>query len=94
MGFYIQVPENKDKAKQIEVEYNGTIIPPPSSFSEIPLDKALIVVVDNEFFEAAGYAYNEQEFLEFTDPNDPRPKQFVLIDRLKAEQLSGYEREK
>lgn len=93
MGFYIQVPEDHDKAKQLEVEYGAEIIPQPASFSQIPKDKALIVVVDNGLFEAAGFAYDEQEFKEFTDPYDPRPQQFVLMDLQKAKELCGFKRD-
>jgi len=92
MGYYIQVPEHFGKAEQIEALYDGMIIPWPNSFDLIPLDKALIVVVRNQNFEAAGFAYDEKEFAAFTDPGDPRPKKFVLMNRVMANELSGYSR--
>ena len=92
MGFYIQVPEHFGKAEQIEALYDGMIIPKPNSFDLIPLNMALIVVVRNQQFEAAGFAYDEEEFVAFTDPGDLRPKKFVLINRVMASELSGYSR--
>ena len=90
MGYYIQVPEHFGKAEQIEALYDGMIIPQPTSFDLIPLNMALIVVVRNENFEAAGFAYDEEEFTAFTYPGDLRPKKFVLMNRVMASELSGY----
>jgi len=92
MGFYIQVPEHFGKAEQIEALYDGMIIPKPNSFDLIPLNMALIVVVRNQQFEAAGFAYDEKEFVAFTDPEDLRPKKFVLMNRVMANELSGYKK--
>jgi len=92
MGYYIQVPEHFGKAEQIEALYDGMIIPKPNSFDLIPLNMALIVVVRNENFEAAGFAYDEEEFAAFTYPGDLRPKKFVLMNRVMANELSGYKK--
>lgn len=89
MGYYIQVPNNKNKAQQISMLYGGQIIPKPR-FNEIPADKALMVVVDNGPFEAAGLAYDEAEFSEFTALDDIRRKMFVLMDKQQAYKLSGF----
>jgi hypothetical protein len=92
MGYYVQVPENLGKAKQIVDLYGGEIIPRPETFSSIPSDKGLIVVISNGLFEAAGYAYDQAELDAFTDPDDERPKKFVLMNKAQAEKLSGYKR--
>jgi hypothetical protein len=63
---------------------------PPASFAEIPEGSALICVVDNGIFEAAGFCYDEREFAAFTDPGDTRPKEWLLMDRGTAEICSGY----
>jgi len=91
MGYYIETPENLNKAKQIAGIYGGTIVPRPE-FSKVPSDTAVIVVVSNGFFDAAAYAYNQAEFDAFHEPGDFRPKQYVLMDKKKAEALSGYSR--
>lgn len=93
MGFYIQVPNNFNKAQQLKELYDGEIISKPKSLSEIPQDKALIVVLRNFGFEAAGLAYSEKEFKEFTSPDDTRPKYFVLLDKKLAYELSGFKNE-
>jgi len=89
MGWYIDTEVNKGKATYIEENYNGMIIPRPTSFDKVPDSKALICVVDNGFFEAAGYCFSEREFEVFTAP-DPRPKTWLLMDKEKAEELTGY----
>jgi hypothetical protein len=94
MGYYIEVPKNKNKAEQIVELFGGEIVSMPNAFSDIPEDKALIVVVDNGPFEAAGLAFNESEFKEFTAPDSgrQRPRKFVLMDKEKAYLESGYQR--
>jgi|TARA_R110000782_G_scaffold869_2_gene3095 hypothetical protein len=39
----------------------------------------MICVIDNGFFAAAAYAYNESEYEEFKQP-DGRPKQWYTLD--------------
>lgn len=99
MGFYIEVPQDKNKAQQIVELHGGVILPhapyqdswkSPILFSSIPDGKALIVVIDNGLFEAAAYAYNPNELAALTDPYDLRPKQFMLMDKTIAEQLTGF----
>jgi hypothetical protein len=90
MGYYVQTPANKNKALQIEALYGGKRINKPIEFSEVPPDKALIVVVDNGPFEAAGFAYNAEEFREFTDEDDTRPKEYLLLELEKAFELTKF----
>ena len=90
MGYYLQAPTHHGKADHICKTHNGTIIPQPIYFKDVPVNKGLICVVDNGPFEAAGFAYNENEFLAFSREDDYRPKTWLLIDRAKAEALSGF----
>ncbi len=92
MGYYIDTKVNHGKADFIVANYGGEIIRrAPASFGEIPAGKALIVVVDNGLFEAAGFAYSEPEFRVFTqNPNDFRPREYVLMDRADAVRISRY----
>ena len=90
MGYYINTGTNFDKAAEIVRQFGGFRVAKPDSFASIPTDKALIVVVDNGAFEAAGFAYNQAEFNAFTEPEDSRPKEYVIMDRHKAEQLTGF----
>ena len=89
MGFYIQGPLTS-KAAFIVSEYDAKIIPQPSKFSDVPVGKALICVVSNGPFEAAGYCFSEREFEVFSDPNDDRPKKWLIMDESKAKELTGY----
>jgi hypothetical protein len=91
MGYYIQTEGTHNKAAAIARRYNGEVLSrPPISYQAIPEGKAVIAVVDNGPFEAAGFCFNESEFKVFTNPNDRRPVQYVLIDRLAAEVASGF----
>lgn len=90
MGYYIETGMSRNKALSLVTEHNGQIIDQPASFAEIPADKALIIIVDNRMFEAAALAFSEAEFKEFTSPYDGRPKQYVLLDKKLAHELSGY----
>lgn len=73
-------------------EYRALEIPCPTSLADIPPDSALIVVADNGWMEAAGYAYDESAFAAFTDPSDTRPRRYILIDRDLADRASGLKR--
>ncbi len=89
MGYYIQTPENLDKVHQIAGLYGGKIVPKPV-FSDVPADKALVVVISNVIFEAAALVYDQLEFDAFHEPGDDRKKQYVLLDRATAHKLAGY----
>lgn len=89
MGYYIETSANHGKAQAIASDLNGEILPGRPTWGAWPADKALIVVVDNGIFEAAGYAYDEKEYEAFSLEDDRRPKVYVLIDREDAEVYSG-----
>jgi len=91
MGYYIQVPENLNKAAQLVKIHQAEIIPPPASFDEVPKGKGLVCVVENPLFDAAAYCYNQGEFAEFVR-EDGRLKTWLLMDKALAEELSGYSR--
>lgn len=91
MGYYIQTSQPCGKAAEICEKHGGIPIPhAPLHFEDIPEGKALICVVDNGPFEAAGFCYDNPEFLAFTDINDYRYKEYLLLDRSVAEKLTGY----
>lgn len=93
MGFYIQGPTT-GKADFLIREMHGVEIPQPTSFSSIPEDKALICVVRNPVFDAAGFCYDEREFIAFTSETDYRPKRWIVIDKNIAKKESGYNGQK
>jgi hypothetical protein len=91
MGYYIQVPKNHNKAKQIVELYGGEILSKVPVWEELKSEEAAICVMDNIEFEAAGFAYSKRELEEFSNPKDNRPKIWVIMDRKKAEELTDFE---
>jgi len=93
MGWYIETGEAiTGKAEIIAQKYGARIIPQPTTFEEIPDDQALICVVSNAVFEAAGYCFSANEFRVFTNPTDYRPKKWLVMDKELAEELTGFNR--
>ena len=90
MGYYIEVPKNHNKAKQIVEMYGGEILSKVPVWEELKSEEAAICVIDNIDFEAAGFAYSKQELKEFSDPRDNRFKTWVIMDRKKAEELTHF----
>lgn len=89
MGYYIEGP-TKGKAKYIVDNFNGEIVMYSHAHAVIRKPNvAVIIVLDNGPFEAAGYAYDEDEFHAFTLAMDNRPKTFILMNRSKANELTG-----
>lgn len=93
MGYYIGTNANQNKAAWIVKNLNGKMV----SFNEAKEamsnpDLGVVVVLDNVLFEAAGFCFSYNEFEAFTDPNDKRRKQFVVLKREDAEIASGYKR--
>ena len=60
MGYYLQTESNLDKADALVAMYGAEIISKPRSFAEVPANKALICVVSNGIFEAAGYCFSQR----------------------------------
>jgi hypothetical protein len=86
MGFYIEVPENLHKADQIKHLHGAEIVIAPTW--PPPQGKVYVCVVENGFFDAAGVAYNEDEFHCFEyQLDDLRPRTWLLMDRAKIIEL-------
>ena len=93
MGYYIETPgQHFNKVETICKAYGAVVVEEPKSFSDVSDDTAIICVVRNQLFEAVGYCYSEREFEEFRDPTDPRFRKWLLMDKKKAEELSGFKR--
>jgi hypothetical protein len=48
----------------------------------------LVCVVENGPFDAAAFCFSENEFTQFNNPYDSRPKHWLIYEH--AEELSGY----
>lgn len=91
MGYYIQTNSHANKADYLVEKLGGQKVNKPASFEAIPQDKALVIVVDNGLFEAAGLIYSADEFQSFTLTSDTRYKQYVLLDKQVAYKEAGYQ---
>ena len=89
MGFFIEAATNKSKAQWLVKHRGAEIVDAPTDFSHVPPEKGLVVVVDNGMFEAAGYIFDQDEYRRATQ-EDGRSREFVLMDKELAEDLSGY----
>lgn len=90
MGYYIDTEQSHGKASFIAQTLNGVIVDQATAFDAVNAGEGVIVVVNNGLFEAAGFAYDVKEFEAFTEPNDTRSKEFVILDREVAKQASRY----
>lgn len=84
MGFYIETPEPNDKAGQI-IRLHGAEPASPVGYDFAGPD-ALICVVSNGFFDAAGICHSPSERDHFATP-DGRPKRWIKLPKAKAVEL-------
>lgn len=88
MGYYIQVPNNKQKTEQLIELYGAEQITKVPIFEDLCSNKAIICIVDNGLFEAAALCYSKEELEEFKRP-DGRPRKWVLMEKELAYKLAG-----
>lgn len=91
MGYYIQGPNFGKTEHILKIEPTAKRI----SFSEaeeliMDKSKAIIIIVTNTYFEAALFAYDLDEFIAGTLPNDYRPRNFLVMDRKAAEMYTNF----
>ena len=59
--------------------------------SQLPTDgNGIICVVDNGDFEAAAFAYSNDELDYFNSPSDTRPKVWLEMPLQRCKELTGY----
>jgi hypothetical protein len=87
MGYYINKYNSKElppKGKaQFLINEGAQVVKGPIEFQD-----NLVCVVENPFFDAAGYAYDVNEMRTFNDPEDHRRKTWLIVPG--AAQASGY----
>jgi hypothetical protein len=98
MGFYINHDHKgnnlfpKGKTTQLAQIPNTILLDnPPKSFQEIPTNKALVCVVENSVFDAAGFCYDEREFEAFTAPT-LRKRNWLLMEKDLIYKLTDYQK--
>ena len=90
MGFYLPGP-TKGKVNHLIATHGAERISrPPDAFHDIPLNKALICVVDTVTYETANFCFSAVEMALLNDSTDFRRRTCLLMDRGKAEELSKY----
>jgi hypothetical protein len=95
MGYYLNYTRMNEplpaigKANILARSSGVEEISQPKSYDSVPSDKAIICVVNNGMFEAAGYAFCKEEFEVFTRP-DGRSKRWFLMDKQLVNDLTGY----
>ena len=88
-GFYIQTRYNTGKAEQIATMYDGRVIE-WIPFDAIPEGKALICCIGNGSWEAAAFMFDKQEYNEFHEEGDTRPRSYALITWDEAVESTGF----
>jgi hypothetical protein len=92
MGYYIETALPKGKAAALKDRLGAIEITTDEAQFFIKEDMgAVVCVVDNGPFEAAAYCYNLAEFRVFNNPEDDRPKTWLLVeDKAKVEALTRF----
>ena len=92
MGYYIQTSGLKNKAQEIVEVYGAEPIPQPASLAEVGDDYAVICVVQNPLFDAAGLCYSDDELKDFARPDSDyqRPRTWLKMEKAKAYELAGF----
>lgn len=88
MGFYVN-PQTG--TKEAFLNQNGEMIPTPKNYTSVPSSKAIVCLVDNGMFTAAGVIYSEREFADWNNVADTRPKKWYSVDRSKLYEVSTIE---
>jgi hypothetical protein len=90
MGFQIPGP-TKGKVQYLVDTYQAVVLDrPPRDFDKIQDDQAIICVIDTLQYEVASYAFSRQEFSSLDDHSDFRKRTWLLMDKTKANQVSGF----
>ena len=87
MGYYMEVPANKEKVKQLIEMYGATRIKEVTFFEDVPEGKALVIVVENLNYDAAKYINNRTTLADIHKcirQGDNRPRTWLLIDKDKV----------
>lgn len=93
MGYYLLSTGPPKGKAEVLVKDHGAV---QLSESEAALEVddpavAIVCVVYNTAWDAAGFAYNLKEFARMLPrPDDQRPRRWMKMDRETAERLSGF----
>lgn len=80
MGYYVNP---KGCRKELWLELNGhRVLGKTTDVWEnaVKQGRLPVVLMDNGFFTAAGVCFSKEEYQEFTNPKDSRPKLVFVVD--------------
>ena len=94
MGYYAERSDRAPfyKARGLAEENYGTVVDRATAYEALMDGKGVFVVVMNASFEAAAFAHSKREWEAFHRPDERRPREYVVMDRDRAEEISGYKR--
>lgn len=81
MGLYINPPASMNLTKEQWLEKHAVpLASPPESIDPNDPD-AIICLVDNTIFTAAGVVVDNRELASFVNPHDYRPKKWYMVEK-------------
>lgn len=94
MGFYLEVPTHRQKAKYLIEHHQAKRLEfaPPTLQNHVSKDETLVCVVENGLFDAIGICYSERELQDFGYP-DGRPKHWLILPVAESVKLSPHLKE-
>ena len=88
MTLYLNLPDGTGKLEYLSGLSGSEVLPSrPRGLDEVPNHKALICVLDNGTFEAAGYVVSETDFAAWANSTGDRSETWLLMDRQIADDL-------
>lgn len=96
MGFYLETPKSQNKAEQLVKMYGAKEVRMEDALDAIFENKrAVICVLRNQYFDAAAFCFDLDEFRRLNHVDDPRPRKWLIIDdRDMVDALTGYKAER
>jgi hypothetical protein len=93
MGYYIPCGgKNLGKVAWLVTNEGAAIVSKDEAKQALDAGLGVICVVDNGMFEAAAFCFNKSEWEAFNYEKDNRARVWLMMDRARAEELSGYNR--
>lgn len=90
MSFQIPGP-TRGKVEHLIATHGAELLrQAPAAFQSIPEHRALICVIDTITYETATYCFSALEFESLSDVADFRKHVWLLMDKVKAEELSHF----
>ena len=91
MGYYIE-GDQLNKINFIKVNGGREVTQEGATkvVNDTESNQAVVVVIDNGMFQAAGYAFSPREFEAFTGSSDTRPKTFMVANKEWVNSQTGY----